>query len=227
MSSNPFSAVIHTDLISLATDAGYLAAVLGVCMVVPQIVRIYRNRALPGVSWMSWALTALSCLTWGLYGLRSAEIPQIPGNALAVAGAVVIVVSVPATISRRTRILALLVAALALVGLAGMLPPTAVGFVAFGIGLVSTLPQTVRSITGSGDGPSAVSVPTWIIYAISQACWLGYAIVLHDPVVVIASTFVVTTSLVVAVAELRHRPARAVADPAEPSDQLQLSLATL
>ena len=89
------------DLRTFAEGLGYFGSVLGVAMVVPQIVRTYRNRTLPGVSAMSWALTSISCFTWLLYGIRAAEPPQIPGNVLLVSGAVVVVLSVPS--ARITR----------------------------------------------------------------------------------------------------------------------------
>lgn len=200
-------AVPHPSLMEHATYLAHLGALLGVCMVVPQIVRIYRNRSLPGVSWLSWALMALTCLAWLLYGVRSHEAPQIPGNALALIGAVIVVLVVPSTMRSRDRVLGLTGAGLALVALAILLPTISVGFIAFGIGLIATLPQTIRSVTGSGQTASAVSVSTWILYAASQVCWLSFGLVMHDITVLIASTVVVTNALLVSASESLHRRA--------------------
>lgn len=198
------TAAANLDLHTLGVAAGYLGAALGVVMVIPQIVRTYRNRARPGVSALSWALTALSCFTWLLYGIRASVAPQIPGNVLLVSGAVVVALAVPASLGPRWRAAGLAGAALVLVLVASVVPPTAVGFVAFGIGIVSTLPQTLRSVFAPRAAVSAVSVPTWLLYAASQVCWLIFALLVHDLVVLISAVFILTSSLVVVVSERRR-----------------------
>jgi uncharacterized protein with PQ loop repeat len=202
------------QLYTLAEATGYLGSVLGVAMVVPQIVRTYRNRALPGVSATAWALTALSCTTWMLYGIRAAEVPQIPGNVLLVSGAVVVVLAVPSRASVARRALLLASGGAALTAAAFLLPPAGVGFVAFGIGLVSALPQTVMSLRRR-DGESAVSVLTWALRVASQACWLAYALARHDLVVTISASFLLTSALVIIATELARQPGpRPAARPA-------------
>ena len=46
---------------SFALSLGYLAATLGVIMVVPQILRTVRRPDLGGVSPVAWSLTTLGC----------------------------------------------------------------------------------------------------------------------------------------------------------------------
>jgi uncharacterized protein with PQ loop repeat len=194
----------------VAEASGYLGSVLGVSMVIPQILRTYRNRALPGVSAMSWALTALSCLTWLLYGVRTGEIPQIPGNVFMVSGAAVVVLAVPSAASTGRRALGLLAGAGALGALAFVLPAAAIGGVGFAIGLISGLPQLVLSLTRR-RGDSAVSLLTWALRVASQACWLFYAVVVGDPVVAVSAAFLLTSAALVLVVELVRQPATAPA----------------
>jgi uncharacterized protein with PQ loop repeat len=184
---------------------GYAGAALGVAMVIPQIVRTYRNRALGGVSVSSWALNGLSCFTWLLYGVRAAELPQIPGNVLTVTGAMVIALSVPSPTTRGRRAVAIGLPALALVALAVLLPPTAIGFVAFGLGIVSMLPQTVRSLRRKAGEISAVSVPTWVLFCVSQICWLVYGVALGDVVVTVSACWIIASSVAISGSELRQR----------------------
>ncbi|MCW2528065.1 MAG: hypothetical protein JWM76_2925 [Pseudonocardiales bacterium] len=184
---------------------GYLGATIGVCMVIPQIARTYRNRALGGVSVLSWALSGLSSFTWLLYGVRAAETPQIPGNVLTVSGAMVIALAVPSPVGRSRRAVAIALPAAVLIALAATTPPTALGFVAFGIGIVSMLPQTLRSLRSTGDEVSAVSVLTWILFGVSQACWLIYALVVHDLVVTISACWIMASALAIVSSELRQR----------------------
>jgi uncharacterized protein with PQ loop repeat len=197
---------------------GYLGAAIGVGMVIPQIVRTYRNRALGGVSVLSWALSGLSSFTWLLYGISAAELPQIPGNVFTVSGAVVIALAVPSATAQSRRGAAIALPALALVGIALVLPPTALGFVAFGLGIVSMLPQTLRSLLRPAGEVSAVSVPTWVLFGLSQACWLIYALVVQDVVVTISACWILASSIAISTSELRQRRRLAARAPvrAEP-----------
>src|SRR6476646_5638602 len=122
---------------TLAAATGYLGSALGVAMVVPQILRTLRNRALPGVSALSWALTATACTTWLLYGVRTAEVPQIPGNVLLVSGAVTVVLLVPSGTTRLVRTLGLAGAGTLIAVLAVLAPPPVIGAVGGAIGVVS------------------------------------------------------------------------------------------
>jgi uncharacterized protein with PQ loop repeat len=199
------------DLHSLAVGSGYLGAALGMGMVIPQIARTVRNRAMPGVSALSWSLTAISCSTWLLYGIRARELPQIPGNVVIVSGAVLIALLVPSVTAPRTRA-ARLAALLAVVGaVAAVAPPTLLGLLAFAIGLVSSWPQLITSLTRPVHVPSAVSISAWLMRCASQAAWLFYALVLHDLAVTIAATVTLTSALVILAVELRRRPATTAA----------------
>jgi uncharacterized protein with PQ loop repeat len=195
------------DLHSLAVASGYLGAALGMGMVVPQIARTLRNRAMPGVSALSWSLTAISCSTWLLYGVRARELPQIPGNVVIVSGAILIALLVPSATTLKTRAVRL-GALLAAVGcVAAVAPPTMLGLLAFAIGLVSSWPQLITSLTRPVHVPSAVSISAWLMRCASQAAWLFYALVLNDLAVTIAATVTLTSALVILAVELKRRPA--------------------
>ena len=175
-------------------------------MVIPQIARTLRDRAMPGVSALSWSLTAISCSAWLLYGVRARELPQIPGNVMIVSGAVLIALLVPSGTALRTRA-ARLAGLLAVVGaVATVAPPTLLGLLAFAIGLVSSWPQLITSLTRPVHVPSAVSISAWLMRCASQAAWLFYALVLHDLAVTIAATVTLTSALVILTVELKRRP---------------------
>lgn len=199
------------SLHTLAVTSGYVGSGLGVAMVVPQILRTLRNRALPGVSALSWALTALSCTGWLLYGVRTREIPQIPGNVLLVSGAAAIVLLVPSAAAVRTRAAGLAGCAVVLGLLAAVAPAPVLGAGAFAIGMVSAVPQIARSLAPRVDGGSAVSLLTWSLRVASQACWFGYAFVIGDLTVMVSAAFLLSTALVVVSTELARQPAPASA----------------
>jgi len=195
---------------AFAEALGYLGSMLGVAMVVPQILRTYRNRTLPGVSATSWALTAVACFAWLLYGVRSAELPQIPGNVLLVGGAVVVVLAVPSVRTVPFRAAALLASAGAVAIVAFSVPVALVGTIGFAIGLVSGLPQLIVSLSRRG-GESAVSVLTWVLRVACQLCWLLYAALIGDVVVTVSAAFLGASAALVLMAETVRRPAPALA----------------
>ena len=194
---------MHTAAIAAAT--GYLGSALGVAMVVPQILRTLRDRRLAGVSALSWALMAIACATWLLYGIRTAELPQIPGNVLLVSGAVVVVLLVPSRTSQPVRALGLAVAGALLGVLALVAPPAVIGGIGGAIGVVSGLPQLLRSARRTA-AVSAVSPLAWGLRVASQACWLGFALLLHDVVVALSATLLLTNALLVLLLETARRP---------------------
>ena len=198
------------DAHSLAVGSGYLGAALGVGMVAPQILRIRRNPTMPGVSVLSWSLTALSCLTWLLYGVRGGVLPQIPGNVIIVSGAVVVALSAPSAIEVGSRAIALGLPAAGLVAAATVLPPQAIAYVAFGIGLLAALPQTLTSFARADADESAVSIPAWLMRAGSQAAWLLYAVLLGDVAVAVAASVTLASALLLLAIETRRSAHHAV-----------------
>jgi uncharacterized protein with PQ loop repeat len=150
-------------------------------MVVPQIVRIVRHPSLPGVSPISWALTVFACLLWMTYGLRSGALPQIPGNVLLVCGAIAVVLLVKSPTSWARRAVLLALGAGLLEATAWVIPPEGVGYLAFGIGTVSTWPQLYDSFGNwRAHINSGVSLSTWGLRIASQVCWLAYAVGTSD-----------------------------------------------
>jgi uncharacterized protein with PQ loop repeat len=184
----------------LAIAFGYLGSVFGVVMVVPQIVRVLRHPSLSGVSPVSWSLTALGCMAWFTYGIRTQAMPQLPGNALLITGAAVVVLLVPARLSRPRRALVLAACAAVVLTAAWTVPAHTAGYVGFSIGLSATLPQLYDSVGSWRAGiTSGVSVSTWTLRIASQVCWLAYAFGTSDlPVAISASLGMVCAVILVA-----------------------------
>lgn len=200
---------IHTFALALA----YLGSAIGVVMVMPQILRIVANPHLAGVSPWAWALTSVSCTLWLTYGLRSGSLPQIPGNVLLIAGAVAIVLLVPAGWSRSRRSLALGGGVLTLVLASTQLSPQDVGFLAFGIGLFGMWPQVYETVWARrGLGPSAISLTSIGLKIASQVSWLTFAVLTTDLPVAVAGVMSLTTNGIVASVELGRRRGTPVAN---------------
>jgi uncharacterized protein with PQ loop repeat len=178
----------------IAFGFGYLGAALGVAMVIPQIIRIVRHPSLPGVSPTSWALLIFACLLWMTYGLRTGALPQIPGNVLLISGAVVVVLLVKSPTSPARRGLLLALGAGLLEVTAWVIPPHAIGYLAFAVGTISTWPQLYDSVGNwRAHINSGVSLSTWALRIASQVCWLTYAVGASDlPVGIGAAVALVT-----------------------------------
>jgi uncharacterized protein with PQ loop repeat len=184
------------SLHALALDLGYVGAAIGVVMVVPQLVRTVRHPLLGGVSPVAWSLTVLGCMTWLVYGIRTATMQQIPGNVFLVAGAVAVVILVPSAVSRQRRALTLGAVAAALLVLALTIPAHTVGYVAVSFGLVAAWPQVYDSVATWRLGVrSGVSLTTWSLKAVSQSCWLTYAITARDVPVILSAVVALSTAL--------------------------------
>lgn len=196
----------------LGTASGYLGAALSVGMVVPQLVRTMRSRGTGGVSAPSWALTTITCLTWLIYGVKAGVVPQIPGNMLIVPGAAAIVLLVPAKLTVARRAMMLAAAASGVIVAATFLPTEYIGYLAFLIGLLSSLPQAIESVWRSRSaGGSAVSVPAWLMRGCSQVFWLGYALTRHDVPIMVAAVVTLASAVVLVAAERSASTRRAMA----------------
>jgi len=187
---------------SLAQPLAYLGAVLGVGMVVPQLVRTIRHPHLTGVSALSWGLMALGCAMWLDYGLRTASMVQLPGNTVLIAGSVAVVLLVPSRWSRPGRAVVLASALGALVVASLTLPAETVGFMAFGLSLVSTWPQLIESYGNSRKAiVSGLSLPTYFVRIASITCWLSYALISTDIPVAVSATFGITATTAIILME--------------------------
>jgi uncharacterized protein with PQ loop repeat len=193
-----------------ANAAGYIGAALSVGMVVPQLIRTLRHPGLGGVSAISWLFTAAGCFAWLLYGIKGQIWPQIPGNTLIIPGAAAIVLAVPA------RLLAATTGALVVTAV--LARPDDLGYLAFGLSLVSALPQTITSVSRRRDGRSAVSIPAWAMRGASSGCWLFYGVMMHDRPIVVSSLVTLASVAVVITAEcatlIGARFGRRLEDPA-------------
>ena len=165
-------------------------------MVVPQILRTLAHPTLGGVSPVAWSMTVLGCSMWLTYGIRTMTVPQIPGNVLLVSGAVAVVLLVPSPTSRRRRAATLGSVWAAFVAVALVVPPHLVGYIAVSIGFVSAWPQVYDSVvTWRAGARSGVSITTWSIKAVSQMCWLSYALLAADVPVTISATVALGTAV--------------------------------
>jgi uncharacterized protein with PQ loop repeat len=203
---------------------GYLAAAIGVVMVLPQIARILRHPTLPGVSPLTWSLNTVACAAWLGYGIRTWQVPQIPGNVLFITGAVAIVLLIPSTHARRTRAAGLAAVAAVEALAVAVLPAHTVGYVAFAVTMAASWPQVHDSFRSWRlHRPSGVSIPAWGFGLLSQVLWLLYAMGVHDtPITVSAASLCVSMVLLLTLESLARSTAGRAAPPATVTEAVAL-----
>src|SRR5262249_38317023 len=94
----------------------------------------------------------------------------------------------------------------ALLTVAFLAPPHAVGYLALGVGLVSAWPQVYDSFAAwRSPAESGVSITTWAIKVISQTSWLTYAVITRDIPVVLSATVALSTAASLVAVESSRR----------------------
>jgi MtN3 and saliva related transmembrane protein len=159
---------------------GWVAAVLGVVVSLPQVVRLVRTRDTSGLSLVYWQACVGAIAGWLVHGLYIREAPMIATNAWAV-----ILYTAGLVLIGRIRRLgwlrligpaAVLAAVLAVVnfllpsvyfGVAAVLPSV--------YGLVGQARQLVRAPAITGVSPAFLA-----LNAVNQWCWFWWALLLPD-----------------------------------------------
>jgi uncharacterized protein with PQ loop repeat len=193
-----------------AADAfGWLAGVIGIATGWPQVARLWIGRRHEGLSLTANVLGVLYVTAWLLYGVANHSAVQIVTNILGVAGLVAILVghlilSRPAT----RQWLPLLVT-----GLAGLFVVFSIGARPLGItASVATIsgvaPQVIVLAKNRWAGISdaaGVSRTRWGMSFAANLLWVGYGLLVGDPVIIFNSSVIAAfgAAIVVLAAEPR------------------------
>jgi MtN3 and saliva related transmembrane protein len=77
---------------TLANLIGYTAAVVGIFLMLPQVVKSWRTRRVEDLSLGMTILYFFNCLLWLIYGLLITAVPMIVANAAALVVSIIQVV---------------------------------------------------------------------------------------------------------------------------------------
>jgi uncharacterized protein with PQ loop repeat len=80
--------------LAILDDLGYVAVIMGIVMTIPQILTIWVERKVDGVSVTTWVSYSVLTVFWIYYGLAHKEKPIIIGNVLGLVVNIAIVVGV-------------------------------------------------------------------------------------------------------------------------------------
>jgi len=73
---------INMDVQNLANTIGYIAAIIGSCMFMPQAYQIWKTKNTKGVSLVSYIMLVIVSVLWALYGLLLHATPVILVNTI-------------------------------------------------------------------------------------------------------------------------------------------------
>lgn len=171
---------------SIALMCSYVGMLLTAAAAAPQIVLVWRRQNVTGLSYLSWSLSLGSYVTWAIYGIMRPVYAQIPGNAVAAGGAVIVIalmVNHHLPVWKPVLVLSslLLIATISTV----IFGSNGVGWCAFALSTVRTIPQLSRA--ARHPDAAGVSIAGWAVTAVGAFSWLTYALLDHDHPVIATS----------------------------------------
>lgn len=154
--------------------AGYLATVLTVFQLLPQVRRTLRSGDVAGVSPLYWAIQLVAATSWITIGVREVLVPTVAVNVFAVGCTVVMLRTLWAhrapgfeTASRVVMV------GLPVVAMLGLVAPTAVLAVFAGVVTMAMFwPQVLAALRD--DDLSGLSLSSWVLSTVVATLWIVF-----------------------------------------------------
>lgn len=186
----------QTGSVSPTDLLGLIASILSMLFIWPQVFRVYRNNTVEGLAPLG-ALQGMSgSILWSIYGLSQSDMPLFGSNLL-----LSIAIALLAVAMTRHRILAsstlfLVVAGILGVGfVAGSVSTTLLGMLAFAVGALSVIPQTVKVLRD--PDLQGVSVSSNSLLFVTSCAWMSYGVAIRDTLVWLPNVLVIPCSAII------------------------------
>ncbi len=183
-------AVSPTDLL------GALASALSMLFIWPQVFRVYRNDTVEGLAPLG-ALQGMSgSILWSTYGLAQGDLPLFGSNLLvAVAVGLLAHQMTRHGVINRSTLFGVVASVLGVGFVATSVSTALVGALAFGIGALSILPQTIKVLRESDL--HGVSVSSNALLFVTSTTWMCYGIAIGDALVTLPNVLVIPCSAII------------------------------
>jgi uncharacterized protein with PQ loop repeat len=174
----------------------------------PQVFRVYRNDTVEGLAPLG-ALQGMSgSILWSTYGLSQSDMPLFGSNLLlSVAIGLLAVAMTRHRILTRSTLSAVVAGVLGVGFLAGAVSTTLLGMLAFAVGALSVIPQTVKVLRD--PDLQGVSVSSNSLLFVTSCAWMSYGLAIGDTLVWLPNVLVIPCSAVI-VFKARSSQARSV-----------------
>ena len=172
-----------------ATVVGWFAVAIGMCVAVPQLVRLARTRKVDGLSLIAWRSILAMNIAWAAHGIRLGQFALILTNSMGLCSTLPILYLLARQFRRNLLVLMLpsLVVAAVMITVDHVLGSAAYGVAAITVALVSNLGQSMQLVRA----PHVTGVaPLFVTMAVvNQAVWVTWGLLVKDPgTVMTAST---------------------------------------
>ena len=162
----------------------------------PQVFRVYRNDTVEGLAPLG-ALQGMSgSILWSIYGLARTDIPLFGSNLLiAVAIALLCVAMTRHGIMKAGTVFGLVATVIGVGLVASAVSTSLVGTLAFVIGALSILPQTIKVLRD--PDLNGVSVSSNALLLACASTWMAYGIAIGDALVTFPNVLVIPCSAII------------------------------
>lgn len=191
---------------------GIVASALSMLFIWPQVFRVYRNDTVEGLAPLG-ALQGMSgSILWAIYGLAQTDMPLFGSNLLlAVAIGLIGAAMTRHGVLARSVFSAVVTVVVGVGFVAAAVSTSFVGILAFGVGALSVLPQTVKVLRD--PDLNGVSVSSNSLLFVTCCAWLSYGLTIGDTLVWLPNVLVIPCSALI-VAKARTSQRRATRVPA-------------
>ena len=186
----------QTGAVTPTNLLGLVASLLSMSFIWPQVYRVYRNDTVEGLAPLG-ALQGMSgSILWSTYGLARTDIPLFGSNLLvAVAIGLMSLAMVRHGVIKRSTVLALVTTVIGIGFVTAAVSTTLLGMLAFVVGALSVLPQTLKVLRD--PNLQGVSVSSNTLLFATSSMWLFYGLVISDALVTLPNFLVIPCSAVI------------------------------
>jgi len=197
---------MHNIRVTLQNILGIVASILSMLFIWPQVILVYRNKTVEGLSPLGALQGICGSTLWSVYGLSQSDVAVGGSNFLIV---VAISLLARAMVKHGTlsasRLYSTVFAIVAFSFICVSISPPVTGFNAFIVGASSVLPQTITS--AKSDDLSGVSLPTYVLLFFTAVAWSAYGFIVEDALVVLPNVVVIPCAIFIGAKIIRTRKA--------------------
>ena len=195
---------MHNIWVTLQNILGIVASIMSMLFIWPQVILVYRNNTVEGLSPLGALQGICGSTLWSVYGLSRSDVAVGGSNFLIV---VALALLAQAMVKHGTlpasRLYVTIFAITAFSFICVSVSPGVTGFIAFVVGASSVLPQTFTS--AKSDDLSGVSLPTYVLLFFTAVAWSAYGFIVEDALVVLPNVVVIPCAIFIGAKIIRTR----------------------
>jgi uncharacterized protein with PQ loop repeat len=197
---------------SVALLAGFIAALCTIIMVIPQTLKVWRDKSGVGVSLLTWVMFLWTYAMWFGYSIRTGNVASTASNIFTNTLLIILVLGLLRAENSQgvVRLGAGIYSLTVFFFVIGILFPMPLVLILMLAATIIRIPQVTKSFrTMRNASPSEVSILTWWIGICASIAWVTHGILLPDVLFVITSGVAIVLAIGVLVPEYIAQARRA------------------